>query len=49
MTSEGGLIIDWHTCDVFPERWADLCVVLRCNHTLLWDRLEKRCELYPLL
>ncbi|KAG8904947.1 factor activating pos9 [Tulasnella sp. 417] len=38
----GGLVIDWHTCDVFPERWVDLVVVLRCDHTLLWDRLEKR-------
>jgi len=42
MTAQGGKVIDWHTCDVFPERWIDLVVVLRCNHTLLWDRLEKR-------
>ncbi|KAF9229452.1 P-loop containing nucleoside triphosphate hydrolase protein [Gyrodon lividus] len=40
--SEGGIILDWHTCDIFPERWADLVVILRCNHTLLWERLEKR-------
>ena len=24
----------------------DLVVVLRCNHTMLWERLEKRCA-YP--
>ncbi|KAL6302228.1 P-loop containing nucleoside triphosphate hydrolase protein [Sparassis latifolia] len=42
LASTGGIILDWHTSEVFPERWADLVVVLRCNHTLLWDRLEKR-------
>ncbi|KAI0064880.1 P-loop containing nucleoside triphosphate hydrolase protein [Artomyces pyxidatus] len=46
LASEGGIILDWHTCDIFPERWADLVVVLRCDHTQLWDRLEKRG--YPL-
>lgn len=38
----GGKILDWHTCDIFPERWIDLVVVLRCDHELLWSRLEKR-------
>ena len=42
VASEGGLILDWHTCDVFPERWIDLVIVLRCDHTKLWERLEKR-------
>lgn len=46
LIESGGLILDWHTCDAFPERWVDLVVVLRCNHTLLWERLEKRN--YPL-
>ena len=41
--SAGGVILDWHTCEIFPERWADLVVVLRCDHTRLWNRLEKRC------
>ncbi|THH03227.1 hypothetical protein EW145_g6426 [Phellinidium pouzarii] len=40
--SAGGLILDWHTCDIFPERWIDLVVVLRCDHTQLWERLEQR-------
>lgn len=38
----GGLLLDWHTCDAWPERWVDLVVVLRCDHQLLWSRLEKR-------
>ncbi|KAH8100621.1 AAA domain-containing protein [Cristinia sonorae] len=42
LVAEGGLILDWHTCELFPERWADLVVVLRCDHTQLWERLEKR-------
>jgi adenylate kinase len=42
LASAGGIILDWHTCDIFPERWADLVVVLRCDHTQLWERLEHR-------
>ncbi|KAL8283664.1 hypothetical protein RQP46_005459 [Phenoliferia psychrophenolica] len=43
----GGQILDWHTCDIFPERWIDLVVVLRCDHALLWTRLEKRAYALP--
>jgi hypothetical protein len=39
---EGGVVLDWHTCGIFPERWVDLVVVLRCDHSVLWERLEKR-------
>jgi len=46
LVSDGGVILDWHTCEMFPERWADLVVVLRCDHAKIWDRLEKRA--YPL-
>ncbi|KAH8120096.1 P-loop containing nucleoside triphosphate hydrolase protein [Phellopilus nigrolimitatus] len=42
LASAGGLILDWHTCDMFPERWIDLVVVLRCDHSKLWERLEQR-------
>lgn len=42
IVADGGVILDWHTCEPFPERWADLVVVLRCDHTKLWERLEKR-------
>lgn len=38
----GGSILDWHTCDAYPERWIDLVVVLTCDHAVLWKRLEKR-------
>ncbi|KAK7539069.1 AAA domain-containing protein [Phyllosticta citricarpa] len=38
----GGLIIDWHACDLFPRRWIDLVVVLRCDSTRLYDRLAAR-------
>merc|ERR1711939_736256 len=40
--TDGGKILDWHTCDMYPERWVDLVVVLRCDHARLWSRLEKR-------
>ena len=27
---------------MFPERWFDLVLVLRCSNTLLYDRLQAR-------
>ncbi|KAL9623263.1 MAG: hypothetical protein Q9160_002370 [Pyrenula sp. 1 TL-2023] len=40
---DGGWLIDWHACDVFPESWVDLVVVLKCSKTdVLWDRLNAR-------
>ncbi|KAF2841431.1 P-loop containing nucleoside triphosphate hydrolase protein [Patellaria atrata CBS 101060] len=38
----GGYLIDWHGCDMFPESWIDLVVVIRCDSTLLYDRLSAR-------
>ncbi|KAF7310735.1 Adenylate kinase isoenzyme 6-like protein [Mycena chlorophos] len=26
IVSKGGVILDWHTCDAYPERWPDLVV-----------------------
>ncbi|WFD18109.1 adenylate kinase [Malassezia caprae] len=40
--TRGGLVLDWHTCEAWPERWVDLVLVLRCDHQRLWTRLEKR-------
>lgn len=40
--SEGGKIVDYHGCDLFPERWFDIVFVLRTNNTLLYDRLASR-------
>ena len=39
---EGGNVVEYHSCDFFPERWFDLIIVLRTDNTLLYDRLEKR-------
>jgi len=39
---QGGCIIDWHACDLFPKSWIDLVVVVRCNSTILYDRLQAR-------
>jgi len=42
MISKGGNLVDFHSCDLFPERWFDLVLVLRTDNTILYDRLEKR-------
>ncbi|KAL4917909.1 DUF1671-domain-containing protein [Aspergillus aurantiobrunneus] len=40
---QGGYLIDWHACDLFPKSWVDLVVVLRCpSTTTLYDRLNSR-------
>ncbi|KAH6978922.1 AAA domain-containing protein [Fusarium venenatum] len=38
----GGCIIDWHACDLFPQSWIDLVVVLRVDSSTLYDRLTAR-------
>ena len=35
-------MIDWHACDLFPECWIDLVVVLRTDSAQLYDRLKAR-------
>jgi adenylate kinase len=42
LSATGGTILDWHACDLFPERWIDLVIVLRCDSTVLYDRLTAR-------
>ncbi|EME43160.1 hypothetical protein DOTSEDRAFT_45144 [Dothistroma septosporum NZE10] len=40
---EGGQIIDWHACDLFPPSLIDLVCVVRCeNTTKLYDRMKAR-------
>lgn len=39
---EGGFVVDYHGCDLFPERWFDLVLVLRARTDVLYDRLTKR-------
>lgn len=38
----GGAVVDWHCCDIFPERLIDLVVVLKLDTSVLYDRLQKR-------
>ncbi|KAK7190049.1 hypothetical protein DPSP01_006346 [Paraphaeosphaeria sporulosa] len=42
ISEKGGNILDWHACELFPERWIDLVIVLRCDSTVLYDRLTAR-------
>jgi adenylate kinase len=39
---EGGYLIDWHACDLFPVSWVDLVIVLRADTATLYDRLTAR-------
>jgi adenylate kinase len=39
----GGIVLDFHTIDFFPERWVDVVVVLRTDNDILYPRLEARC------
>lgn len=39
---EGGQIIDWHACDLFPVSLIDLVCVVRCDNKILYDRLKAR-------
>lgn len=42
MLADGGNVVEYHSCDFFPERWFDLVVVLRTENSILYDRLQKR-------
>ena len=44
--SEGGVVLEHHTVDFFPERWFDLVLVLRCDNTILFDRLGMTASCY---
>jgi adenylate kinase len=37
-----GIVADFHACELFPERWFDLILVLRCTTDVLYDRLTER-------
>jgi len=39
---QGGNIVDFHSCELFPERWFDLVLVLRASTEILFDRLSER-------
>ncbi|XP_054278120.1 adenylate kinase isoenzyme 6-like [Macrosteles quadrilineatus] len=38
----GGKILDYHSCEFFPERWFDAVYVLRTDTKYLFDRLKAR-------
>lgn len=40
--SAGGNIVDYHCCELFPERWFDIVFVLSTDNTTLFDRLSAR-------
>ncbi|CAG0888798.1 unnamed protein product [Cyprideis torosa] len=40
VTSDGGVIVDYHSAELFPKRWFDLVLVLRTDNTILYDRLS---------
>lgn len=38
----GGKVVDYHSCELFPERWFDAVFVLRTDTKYLFDRLKER-------
>lgn len=40
--SKGGNIVDYHSAELFPERWFDIVFVLRTSNKILYDRLTAR-------
>ena len=38
----GGFVVEFHSSELFPERWFDLVLVLRTDNTVLFDRLQRR-------
>ncbi|XP_019318655.1 adenylate kinase isoenzyme 6 isoform X3 [Panthera pardus] len=47
--SEGGVIVDYHGCDFFPERWFHIVFVLRADNSVLYKRLETRTKVLHFL
>eukprot|EP01083_Nonionella_stella_P069859 186495_1 len=40
--THGGNVFDTHLCGCFDPKWFDLVIVLRCDNTILFDRLKER-------
>ncbi|XP_005095620.1 adenylate kinase isoenzyme 6 [Aplysia californica] len=40
--SQGGNVLDYHSCEFFPERWFDIVFVLRTDNAILHSRLTER-------
>lgn len=41
-SSGDGVVMDYHSCEFFPERYFDLVLVLQCETDVLYDRLTQR-------
>mmetsp|Transcript_8555 Transcript_8555/g.25709 ORF Transcript_8555/g.25709 Transcript_8555/m.25709 type:complete len:153 (-) Transcript_8555:287-745(-) len=39
---KGGVVVDYHSSDWFPERWFSVVVVPTCSNGVLHDRLAAR-------
>ncbi|KAL0483174.1 adenylate kinase [Acrasis kona] len=39
---ETGYVVDYHSSELFPERWFDAVVCLATDNTVLYNRLSKR-------
>jgi adenylate kinase len=39
---EGGKVVDYHSCELFPERWFAHVIVLRAGTEVLFERLTAR-------
>ncbi|KAL7304863.1 hypothetical protein TKK_0002669 [Trichogramma kaykai] len=39
---QGGKIVDYHSNELFPERWFDIVFVLRTDNKILYERLVAR-------
>lgn len=42
LLEKGGVLVDFHSSELFPERWFDLVIVLRTDTDVLYNRLESR-------
>lgn len=35
-------LVEYHHSELFPERWFDLVIILRCENKILYERLQSR-------
>uniref|UniRef100_A0A182N0J9 Adenylate kinase isoenzyme 6 homolog n=1 Tax=Anopheles dirus TaxID=7168 RepID=A0A182N0J9_9DIPT len=42
LMAQGGSVVEYHSSELFPERWFEAVYVVRCSTSLLYDRLQAR-------
>jgi adenylate kinase len=42
LLAQGGIVLDFHSSSFLPEELIDLVVLIRCDNTILYDRLKAR-------